>query len=116
MSAQISSLFTIDIIEAIAAGSSKTITNPGRSFRIVQVLVTGLNTAVCVVKKNNNAGAQASTCTLATGDLNAFPSTVTAADATFAATDNVFVAAATADVSRVTLICESADGQSLTVA
>jgi len=116
MSAQISSLFTIDIVETIAAGTAKTVTNPGRSFRIVQVLVTGLNNAVCVVKKNDNAGVQASSTTLVTGDLNAFPSAITAANATFAATDNVYVSVATADVSRVSLICESADGQALTVA
>lgn len=116
MPAVISSLFAIDIVETIASGASKTVTNPGRAFKIVQVLVTGANGAVCEVRKNTGAGAVAADTTLATGDLNGFTSRVFAADAVFAATDNIFVSAATAALSRVTLLCEAASGQDLTVA
>lgn len=115
MPANISALFEIDVLETIAAGASKTITNPGRTFRVIQVLVTGLNTATCTVKKNTGAGATVSTATLATGDLNAFPSTITPADSTFTATDNIHIAAGVADLSRVTLLCAAADAQALTV-
>ncbi len=114
MPAVISGLFSIDVTEAID-GASKTITNPGRTFKVVQVLVTGLNGAVCTVRKNTGAGDTVASCTLATGDLNSFPSTITAANAVFAATDNIHITAATAAISRVVLLCEAASGQDLTV-
>lgn len=118
MPAVISSLFAIDVTEAIAAGGTKTVTNPGRAFKVVQVLVTGLNNAQCRVFKNTTGGAKFADTTLASGDLNAFPSAITAADAVLAATDNICIeaVAATAALSRVTLLCEAASGQDLTVA
>ncbi len=114
MPAVISNSFLIDVTESID-GASKTITNPGRAFKVVQVLVTGLNNAVCTVRKNSGSGDTVATTTLATGDLNSFPSTVTAANAVFASTDNIHITAATAAISRVVLLCEAASGQDLTV-
>ena len=116
MSAVISDTFVIDVVQVIDS-SSITVANPGRAFKVVQVLVTGSNGAVCTVKKNTTGGALVSTGTLATGDLNAFPSamTSTAADAVFSATDNISITAATAAVGRITLLCASATGYDLTV-
>jgi len=114
MPAVISDTFVIDVVQVIDS-SSIIITNPGRTFKVVQVLVTGSNSAVCTVKKNTTGGVTVSTATLATGDLNAFPSamTATAADTVFAATDNVSITAATAAVGRITLLCVSATGYDL---
>lgn len=116
MAAVISDTFLIDSVQALD-GASITIANPGRAFKVIQVLVTGANGAVCTVKKNTTGGATVATGTLATGDLNAFPSvmTATAADAVFSATDNISITAATAAISRVTLLCASATGYDLTV-
>lgn len=114
MPAVISDTFVIDVVQALD-GASITVANPGRAFKVVQVLVTGLNNAVCTVKKNTTGGATVASTTLATADLNAFPSTVTAADAVFSATDNISITAATAAISRVTLLCAAADGFALTV-
>ena len=114
MPAVISDTFVIDVVQALDAASI-VVTNPGRTFKVVQVLVTGANGAVCTVKKNTTGGATVATGTLATGDLNAFPSVMVPADAVFLATDNISITAATAALSRVTLLCVSATGYDLTV-
>jgi hypothetical protein len=117
MPAAISDLFTIDVTETIAAGGTKIVANPGRTLKVVQVLVTGLNNAQCRVYKNTTGGAKFADTTLATGDLNSFPSAIVVVDAVLAATDNICIeaVAATAAISRVTLLCVAADGQALTV-
>lgn len=115
MPAVISDTFVIDLVETVAIGATKIITNPGRTFKVIQVLVTGADTATCTVKKNTSGGTTVATTTLADGDRNAFPSTVTAADAVFLATDNISITAGVAALSRVTLLCAAADGFALTV-
>jgi hypothetical protein len=119
MPAAISDLFNVDIIETFtAAAAAKVVTNSGRTFRVVQALGTGLNGSVITVQKKAADGTLTTiaTCTLATGDLNAFPSVMgTSTECTFTATDNISISAATANASRVTLLCVASDGQALTV-
>jgi hypothetical protein len=56
MSAAISKTFDIVVDQTITSGSTLTITNPGRTFTVLQILVTGLNTATPTIRKNDNSG------------------------------------------------------------
>ena len=96
---------------------SVTLTNPGRTFTVVSVLATGVASAQCTVAKNSGAGAVvAGTTTLVAGDLNDFPCTLTKANLSFLATDNIFIANNTAnDLTRVVIICESGTPAALVV-
>ncbi len=119
MAATISSTFVIDVTETLN-NSAKVVTNPGRSFRILAVLATGVNTASVIVRKNSVSGAVAAGATaLATGDLNDFPIAVSAtlADTNFLSTDNIYISnTVAADITRVKILCEAVDGgQALTV-
>ncbi len=121
MPATISSTFDIVVDETLNSGAttSVVITNPGRTFRVVGVYVTGADTAVFTLNKNSSVGTLVAQTTLATGDLNDFPCllpTPTPAALTFAATDNIFVRCANAvDITRVVVVCEAGNPQALTV-
>lgn len=103
--ASFSPTFTIDITDDIAAGANRTVTNPGVAFVVVGLLVSGTATAVVTVKKNTGAGATAATATVIAAGSSC---QITDANASFSATDNIYVASATEAVTRVTLICRSA--------
>ena len=124
ITASISSTFQIVCTPAVPLSSSNiTVTNPGRSFRVVECLITGLTTATVEVKKNSNAGnAVVSSTQLLVAtcpNLANYPCTVTAtlADAKLAATDNIFIKeTAGANLKQITLNCIASDAQSLTAA
>lgn len=117
MPATISSTFAIEFTQAAGTTTGTIITNPGRAFRVLAAYATGLNNAAITVKKNTNSGATAcGPTTLATGDLNDFPLTIVEAEAGFSASDNVCVIVATANATKVTLLCiAEGGGQGLTV-
>jgi len=115
MPATISSTFAIEYTQAAGTGTA-TITNPGRSFRVLAILGTGLNSSVITVRKNTGAGATVGVCTLATGDLNDFPAALTEANVGFASSDNVHITIAGANATKVTLLCTATGGgEDLTV-
>lgn len=93
---------------------------PGRTFRVMQALVscTGLAALTVEVRKNTGAGALCATFTSA-GATTDSPATLTEANTTFAATDNIYVSAVDgglgANLTKVILRCVAADAQALTV-
>ncbi len=115
MPASISSTFMIEFNQAAGTGTA-TITNPGRTFKVIGAFGTGLDTSVITVRKNTGAGAIVAVCTLAAGDLDDFPSVITTANASFLATDNIHITIATANATAMKLLCMASDSQSLTVA
>ena len=121
MVASISSTFDIVIDETLNSGgtASVVITNPGRTFRVVGVYVTGSAGAVFTLNKNSSVGTLVAQTTLASPDLNDFPSllpTPTPAVLSFTATDNVFVReTAGNNITRIVVVCEAATPQALTV-
>jgi hypothetical protein len=115
-SGNISSSFVISSAW-VAEQGTVTITNPGRSFRIVQVYGTGLNGGIITTRQNTGAGATVGVCTLATGDLSAFPSVMTAANIDFSDTDNIHITVGTANCTGVDILCvATGGGQALTTA
>ena len=124
MPASISSTFDIVINETLNSGgtASVVITNPGRTFRVVGVYVTGASGANFTLNKNTSVGTLVAQTVLATGDLNDFPCLldggppIVPANLTFAATDNVFVReVAGNNVTRVVVVCEAGNPEALTV-
>ena len=123
MPANIRSTFRIIVDETLQGGTAAanaTVTNPGRAFRVVGVYVTGADTAALTLQKNGALGTTVSTTTLATGDLNDFPSALaglTPAILTFNSTDDLFLSetAGLAAVTRVVVECEAASPQDLPV-
>ncbi len=113
MAASISSTFNIVVDQTIASGTAVTVTNPGRAFKVVSVFCTGLNGAVCSVQRST--GGTISSSTLATGDLNDFPSTITVGNVLVESDVNLIVGAAAANVTRVVSVCAARDPQGLTV-
>ncbi len=113
MAAAITSTFNIIVDQVIAAGTSVTVTSPSRDYKIISVFVTGLNTAVCTVSRSS--GGTVASSTLATGDLNDFPSTITEANVNVDLGVNLVIAAATANVTRVVIVCGARRPQNLTV-
>ena len=114
MPASISSTFIIEYNQAAGQGTF-TIANPGRAFTVLSVLCTGLNTSAITCRKNTGGGATFATSTLATNDLNDFPSTMTIADATLTASDNIHITIATANATQVKFLCIANDAEALTV-
>ena len=104
----ISSTFAISASFAAAQGSV-TITNPGRSFRVLQVVGTGAATATLTVKKNDNSGV---TVGVATVDVVNEPmdGVLTLANVEFSATDNIFILAADANATQCDIICVATGG------
>jgi hypothetical protein len=104
----ISSTFAISASFASAEGSV-TITNPGRSFRILQVVGTGTAASVITVKKNDNSGA---TAAIVTTDVTGEPmdGVLTLATVEFSATDNVFILVATQAATQCDIICVATGG------
>jgi hypothetical protein len=113
MPAVITSTFNIVVDETIAAGTSVTVTNPGRSFKVLSVLVTGLNNGVMTVTRS--IGGTVSATTLATGDLNDFPSLLTVVNINIEDTTDLVFAATVANISRVVVVCGARNPYDLTV-
>ena len=114
--ANISSTFVIHSQFDAGTGTYR-IDNPGRSFRVIQVLGTGLNSAVITLRKNSGAGDVVAVCTLATGDLNDFQSVITQANANFTASDNLFFSVTSANATGVNVLCvATGGGEALTTA
>ena len=119
MPAQISSNFCIVVDQTINSGSTITIANPGRTFTVIDVLISGQNGAVTTIKKNDNAGAEViqsralstgrglvddSSTVLVSGDVDVFTDT-----------DNVFISVASANVTRIIFKCNSGTQNQLVV-
>jgi hypothetical protein len=102
--ASFSPTFCIDITTDIPATKSVTVTNPGQAFELVDVCVSGTATAVATVKKNTTGGTTAAVATVIAAGSSC---QINDANSSFAATDNVWVGVATADATRVTLLCRS---------
>lgn len=103
--ASFSPTFSIDITDDINAGQSTTVTNPGQAFEVIAVVVSGTAGGVVTVKKNTSGGNTAATATLIAAGSSC---QITDANSSFQSSDNVWVGAATQNVTRVTLICRSA--------
>ena len=114
MPATISSTFDIVVDEAIPAGGGVIITNPGRTFRVISMLCTGTNGSNTSLVRTVSGGTTA-VCTLVTGDLNDFPSTITVGNTQFLATDNLRLLVQTQPITRVVIVCGAADPQALVV-
>lgn len=118
MPAVISSSFDIVITESLQ-NNSKTIINPGRTFRIDQVLATGAAGAGVVVRKNTVAGTVAAGPTLVnTNVASSSPIAVsgTLSNVLFEDTDNIFIQETQNQlVTRVIIRCIAYDAQELSV-
>ena len=122
MSAEICDAFEIVVDQTITPGTTITVRNPGRTLRLVSILVTGQNTAACAVFKNPATGADVlmGDVTLnaaLTPDLTDVPASlkVGVAGQRFLATDDFNIAAGVANITRVVLICVGNPSQLLTV-
>ena len=107
--ANISSTFVIHSQFDAGTGTYR-IDNPGRSFRVIQVFGTGVDTSVITLRKNSGAGDVVAVCTLAAGDLNDFPAAITQANANFTASDNLFFSVTTANATGVNVLCVATGG------
>jgi hypothetical protein len=104
----ISSTFSISTIFAAEQGTV-TITNPGRTFRVLEVLGTGTAASVITVRKNTGAGVTVAICTTdVTGEP--LPGILTTANVDFLATDNVHITVATQDATQVNILCVATGG------
>lgn len=112
MAATLSTTFAIEIVQTIAAASAITVAGPGFPFKIMSILGTGLNTSAITVKKNDNSGVTVGVATLASGDLNDFPAAITESNTSFAASDNIYISVATANASKVVILCLATGGGS----
>lgn len=110
--ASFSPTFCIDIKDDFNIGNASTVTNPGQAFELIDVVASGTTAAVVTVRKNTGAGAVAAVAIVSVqaGPTSTNGSTCTISDAnsSFAASDNVHVTVTVAAVTRVTLICRSA--------
>jgi hypothetical protein len=122
MSAEICDSFEIVVDQTITAGTFITVRNPGRTLRLVSVLVTGQDTAACAVYKNPATGpdvlmGDVTLNAALTPDLTDVPAglKVGVASQRFLATDDFTIAAAVANITRVVLVCVGNPSQLLTV-
>jgi len=104
----ISSTFTISARFSAATGNV-TITNPGRAFRVLSVIGTGVAASVITVKKNDNSGVVVSTVTTDVGNEPMFGKP-TVANLDFLATDNVFILVADQNATQVDILCVATNG------
>lgn len=122
MSAEICDSFEIVVDQTITAGTFITVRNPGRTLRLVSVLVTGQDTAACAVYKNPATGPDVlmgdvtlnAALTPALTDVPAGLK-VGVASQRFLATDDFTIAAAVANITRVVLVCVGNPSQLLAV-
>jgi|ETNvirenome_6_85_1030632.scaffolds.fasta_scaffold04282_5 hypothetical protein len=116
---QVSSTF--EIVSDVAAGNSEVvnIANPGRSFRIVSILGTGVNTAVQTVLKVA-AGGGTTAVGIVTNDnavngLSDAPAVLQPQlNCTFTSTDSIRYTRSIANSSRIIFVCIAAAGFALT--
>jgi hypothetical protein len=110
--ASFSPTFCIDITSDFGIGNASVVTNPGQAFELVDVVASGTTAAVVTVRKNTGGGATAAVAIVsvqgAPASTNGSTCTITDANSSFAATDNIHVTVTVAAVTRVTLICRSA--------
>jgi hypothetical protein len=116
---QVSSTF--EIVSDVALGSTDVvnITNPGRAFRVVSILGTGLNTAVQTVLKVAAGGGTTAvgivTNNNAVNGLDDAPAVLQPQlNCTFTATDNIRYTRSAANSTRLIFVCIAAAGFVLT--
>jgi hypothetical protein len=104
----ISSTFAISASFAAEQGSV-TITNPGRSFRVLQVVGTGAAGSAITVKKNDTNGVTVGAVTV---DVVNEPmdGVLTLANVEFTATDNIFILVGSQDATQCDIICVATGG------
>jgi len=109
--AAISTTFDIIVDQTITSGSTLTITNPGRTFAILQILVTGLNTATPTIRHNSNSGAIVNEVRALsnTRDLTEDPQDVIVVGEVdvFQSNENIFISVANANVTQIIFKCAS---------
>lgn len=116
----LSSTFSINAIFAAATGTV-TITNPGRSFRILGVTGVGTAASVITVRKNTGAGVTAAVVTIdVTGETMWGALTTTALEfagpvidpATSVVTpaDNIHITVATQNATQCDILCVETGG------
>ena len=119
MAASICSTFAIYLDSVVTAGGSIIITNPGRTLRVMEVRVTGLDGAQCKLLRriNGATGTQVGAVTLNTLiSLTGVPMPITAAAHTFfTAADDLEITADVANVSSVVIVCAGNPSQALTL-
>jgi hypothetical protein len=119
---QVSSTF--EIVSDVAAGSTDivNIANPGRSFRIVSILGTGLNTAVQTVLKVAAGGGTTAigivTNNNAVNGLDDAPAVLQphlpGDQLSFTSTDSIRYTRSVANSTRIIFVCIAAAGFALT--
>ena len=130
---QISSTFNLYITND--SGTAFTVTNPGRAFTVVAVMVANSNAAARTVRirKNNNAGTD---LLIATGGAAGFVDVTAntqllimgpnqgggavgglnvASGINFTAADNIWIDPEDADISPIIIYCQGNPSQNLTV-
>lgn len=117
--AAISKTFDIVVDQTITSGSTLTITNPGRTFTVLQILVTGLNNATPTFRKNDNSGTIINEVRALSSsrDLTEDPQDVLVESQqdVFQATDNIFISVANANITQVIFKCATGALNSLVV-
>jgi len=122
MPAEISSTFEIIVDESINPNDSVTVNNPGRTFRVVSVLVSGQDNAICTVFKSPATGpdvqiAEAELDIALSPGLEDIAAQMQGgiAGQRFVSTDNIVITATTAGLVRVVFVCVGNPAQALTV-
>ena len=108
--AKFSPTFSIDITDNFAATDVSTITNPGQAFELIGVIASGTNTAVATVVNDGTGG----TAAVATVGAAGSTCTITDANATFGASDDISITVTTEAITRITLLCRSASAATWT--
>lgn len=117
MATGISSVFAIVSSDDIAAGQTLTITNPGRTFKVMSIRIKGAGNAVATVKKGDNG---AGGTTFATGAVSHsalegwVELKVTGSQSTLTATNEIRVAATGGTITAVAIECIGSPQQTLT--
>ena len=105
----ISKTFDIVVDQTITSGSTLTITNPGRTFTILQILVTGLNNATPTIRHNDGSGniVNEVRALSSSRDLTEDPQDVLVAGAVdvFESNENIFISVANANVTKIIFKC-----------
>ena len=113
--ANISSTFAIK--SSFTAGTGTySITNPGRTFRILQVYGTGTSGSTITVRKNSGAGATIAVCSVlnaaggGSDTLQDQPAVMTLANENMLTTDNLHITVAGQPATEITILCVATGG------
>jgi len=119
MATGISSVFAIISSDNIAAGQTLTITNPGRTFKVMAVRIKGAGNAAVTVQKGDGA---AGGTTFATGAVSNsvlegwVNASVTGSQSTLTATNEIRVTASGGTITGIVIECLGSPQQALTFA